>query len=189
MLGAFAFGLGGTLLLGAFRLGAFPFGTLLFGPFGACGSLLFGALPFGPFGPLGLCDLLLLGALAFGLRSAVSLRGAAIPPPQGAILLKGVTWLYGVVLLRGVVSLWPVVLLCSWSCCALVELTGELAIVPEAVTRGRKGSVSNSASSSEKRPGDAVGSFRHRTPFDAFGAPAAPGSRLGKDAGASGGAS
>jgi hypothetical protein len=118
LLSTLAFGLDGTLLLGAFRLGAFAFGlrgAFAFGllllstlAFGLCGSLLLGAFPFGP---LGLCDLLLLGALAFGLRSAFSLRCAAIPPPQRALLPKSVTWLYGVVLLiRGLSR--AVVLLC-----------------------------------------------------------------------------
>jgi hypothetical protein len=93
-------------LRGLLAFGSFPFGLrglLAFGsfPFGLRGLLAFGSFPFGSF-PFG----------AFGLRGAVSLGGAAIPSPQGAIPLKGMICFYGVALLRGTV-LWRMVLLCS----------------------------------------------------------------------------
>jgi len=89
LFGSFAFGLGGSL---GFR-----------GPFGSFAFGLGGSLGFrGPFGSFafGLGAVLAFGSFAFGL-DLVPLRGAAIPPPQGAVCPPGMVRLRGAIWLRG----------------------------------------------------------------------------------------
>ena len=71
--------------------------------------------------------------------------GVGLGPASGLVLLYGVVWLRGAVGLRGLVGL-------------RARLAGRrLATAPEAVRRGRQGSVSDSASSSADWLGCALG--------------------------------